>query len=59
MTDRRTDRRTDGGDCNFPDAFFKKAWGYLLGSNKDCMGIMHSDVIDTVFDSGDAWDTMP
>ena len=24
MTDGRTDRRTDGGDCNIPDAFLKK-----------------------------------
>ena len=24
MTDRRTDERTDGGDCNIPDAFLKK-----------------------------------
>ena len=24
MTDRRTDRRTDGGDCNIPIAFLKK-----------------------------------
>ena len=24
MTDRRTDGRTDGGDCNIPDAFLKK-----------------------------------
>ena len=23
------------------------------------MGIMHSDVMDTVFNSGDAWDSMP
>ena len=23
------------------------------------MGIMHSDVMDTVFHSGDAWDSMP
>ena len=23
------------------------------------IGIMHSDVIDTVFHSGDAWDSMP
>ena len=21
-----TDRRTDGGDCNIPDAFLKKRW---------------------------------
>ena len=24
MTDRWTDSRTDGGDCNIPDAFLKK-----------------------------------
>ena len=24
MTDGRTDRRTDGGDCNIPYAFLKK-----------------------------------
>ena len=24
MTDGQTDRRTDGGDCNIPDAFLKK-----------------------------------
>ena len=24
MTDGWTDRRTDGGDCNIPDAFLKK-----------------------------------
>ena len=24
MTDRQTDGRTDGGDCNIPDAFLKK-----------------------------------
>ena len=24
MTDRWTDRRTEGGDCNIPDAFLKK-----------------------------------
>ena len=24
QTDGRTDRRTDGGDCNIPDAFLKK-----------------------------------
>ena len=24
MTDGRTDRRTDGGDCNIPNAFLKK-----------------------------------
>ena len=23
------------------------------------MGILHSDVMDTVFHSGDAWDSMP
>ena len=23
------------------------------------MGIMHSDVMDTVFQGGDAWDSMP
>ena len=27
VTDGWTDGRTDGGDCNIPDAFFKKAWG--------------------------------
>ena len=26
MTDRRTDGRTDGGDCNIPHAFLKKRW---------------------------------
>ena len=30
MTDGRTDRRTDGGDCNIPDAFLKKR-----GDNKE------------------------
>ena len=34
MTDRRTDRRTDGGDCNIPDAFLKKR-----GDNKRSCGI--------------------
>ena len=29
MTDGRTDRRTDGGDCNIPDAFFKKSVGIM------------------------------
>ena len=32
MTDRRTDRRTDGGDCNIPDAFLKKR-----GDNKQIL----------------------
>ena len=27
MTVGRTDRRTDGGDCNIPDAFFYKKRG--------------------------------
>ena len=31
MTDGRTDRQTDGGDCNIPDGFFKKKRGDKKG----------------------------
>ena len=27
VMDGPTDGRTDGGDCNIPDSFLKKAWG--------------------------------
>ena len=36
MTDGQTDGRTDGGDCNIPDAFLKKRGDkYLLQKKYD------------------------
>ena len=36
VTDGWTDRRTDGGDCNIPDAFLKKHGNNKLSSSHLC-----------------------
>ena len=41
VTDGRTDRRTDGGDCNIPDAFLKKRGDkYAVNLNVDLQTLL-------------------
>ena len=44
MTDGRTDRRTDGGDCNIPDAFLKSVGiitaDMLSGHSDPCLVVI-------------------
>ena len=50
MTDGRTNRRTDGGDCNIPDAFLKKR-----GDNNFTLMRGDREVIQIQLKAGRRW----
>ena len=60
MTDGRTDRRMDGGDCNIPDAFLKKRGDNKTYDNALLCGCYHVLPLravswSAVCDCGSSW----